>query len=169
MQAGAIGGMAQGQGGGMVRRFAVLSAIAALVALAVGVVSPALGASGDDDKKFRVTAITTEEQFVDVGDEGESVGDQFIFSDKLLKDGEQVGHNAVVCTIVSLKREEAQCVATFWFDGGQITAQVLVSFAEELPAVSITGGSGKYKGAEGEIHIREISQTKSILTFKLED
>jgi hypothetical protein len=155
----------------MGKRLGVLGVAIALVALAMGAVTPALGSSGDDDngRTFRVTALTTEETFVDVGDEGESVGDEFIFSDKLLKDGAQVGHNAVVCTIVSLEREEAQCVGTFWFDGGQITAQVLVSFAEGPPAVPITGGSGKYKGAEGEIHIREVSQTKSILTFHLED
>jgi len=163
--------MAADRGGSMGKRLGVLGAAIALVALVVGVVSPALGSSGDDDngRTFRVTAIITEETFVDVGDEGESVGDQFIFSDKLLKDGKQVGHDAVVCTIVSLKRGEAQCVATAWFDGGQITGQVLVSFAEGPPAVPITGGSGKYKGAEGEIHIREVSQTTSILTFKLED
>jgi hypothetical protein len=152
------------------RRLGVLGVAIALVALAVGVVSPAFGASGDDDnvRTFRVTAVITDETFVDVGDKGESVGDQFIFSDKLLKDGKQVGHDAVVCTIVSLKPGEAQCVGTFWFSGGQITAQVLVSFAEGPPAVPITGGSGKYRGAEGEINIRDVSETKSILTFKLE-
>jgi hypothetical protein len=163
-------GWQRSKGGSVTRRLGVLGAAIALVALAVGAVSPALGASGGDDngRTFRVTAIITEETFVDVGDEGESVGDQFIFSDKLLKNGKQVGHDAVVCTIVSLEREEAQCVGTFWFSGGQITAQVLVSFAEGPPAVPITGGSGKYRGAEGEIHIRDVSETKSILTFKLD-
>jgi hypothetical protein len=56
----------------------------------------------------------------------------------------------------------------FWFGDGQITAQALVSFAEQPPAVPITGGSGKYRGAEGEIHIRPATETKEILTFRLE-
>ncbi|MDQ3661928.1 MAG: hypothetical protein M3454_12890 [Actinomycetota bacterium] len=107
--------------------------------------------------------------FLDLGAEGESVGDQFIFISRLLKGGEQVGHDGVVCTIVSLERQEAECVGTFWFSGGQISAQALVSFAEEPPAVPITGGSGKYEGAEGELHIRPVSETKEVLTFHLDD
>jgi hypothetical protein len=154
------------------KRLGVLGALIALVALAVGVVSPALGSSGDDDKQrtIRVTSVTTEEAFLDLGDEGESLGDQFVFSSKYLKDGQQVGHDGVVCTLVSVERQEGQCVATAWFRDGQITAQALVDFsAAAPPAVPITGGSGKYTGAEGELHIRPVSETKEILIFRLED
>jgi hypothetical protein len=86
-----------------------------------------------------------------------------------IKGGEEVGHDGVVCTIVSLEREEANCVATAWFSDGQITAQALVSFVEDPPVVSITGGSGKDKGAEGEIHIRPVLETKEILIYRLEN
>ena len=155
----------------MGKRLGVLGAAIALVALTVGAISPALGSSGDDDEQrtIRVVSVLEEEEFLDLGAEGESVGDQFIFTSKLLKGGEQVGHDGVVCTIVSLERQEAQCVGTSWFSGGQITLQALVSFAEEPPAVPITGGSGKYEGAEGELHIRPVSETKEVLTFHLED
>jgi hypothetical protein len=154
----------------MGKRLGVLGAAIAMVALTVGAVSPALGSSGDDDGKrtIRVVSVLEEETFVDLGAEGESVGDQFLFTSKLLKGGDEVGHDAVVCTIVSLERQEAQCVATAWFSDGQITAQVLVNFAEGPPAVPITGGSGEYKGAEGEIHIRPVTETKEILIFRLE-
>ena len=141
----------------MVKRLGVLGAAIALVALAVGVVGPAFGSSGDDDDDkqwtIRVTSITTEEGFVDLGDEGDSLGDQFVFSSKYLK----------------LERQEAQCVATAWFHNGQITAQALINFSQDPPAIPITGGSGKYEGAEGELHVRPISQTKEVLTFHLED
>jgi hypothetical protein len=155
----------------MLKRLGVLSAAIALVALAVGVVGPALGASGDDDehRTIRVTSVTTEEAFLDLGDEGESIGDQFVASSKYLRGGKQVGHDAVVCTVTSLERGEAQCVATAWFPGGQITGQALLSFAEEPRAVPITGGSGQFTGAEGEVHPRPVSETKEILIFRLED
>ena len=155
----------------MVKRLAVLAAAIALIALTVGAISPALGSSGDDDKQrtIRVVSIQEEVESLDLGAEGESIGDQFIFTSKLLKGGEQVGHDGVVCTIVSLERQEAQCVATAWFSGGQITVQGLISFAEDPPALPITGGSGKYEGAEGELHIRPVSETKEVLTFHLED
>jgi hypothetical protein len=155
----------------MGKRLAVLGSAIALIALGVGAVTPALGSSGDDNKQrtFRVVSVLEEEAFVDLGDEGESLGDQIVFSSKLLKGGEEVGHEGVVCTITSLERQEGQCVATAWFSEGQITAQALVNFTEEPPVVPITGGSGKYKGAEGEIHIRSVSETKEILIYRLED
>jgi hypothetical protein len=160
------------QGGSVVKRLGVLSALIALVALAVGVVSPALGSSGDDDKErtLRVTGITTEEGFSDLGDEGFSLGDQGVFAEKLLKGGKKVGHSGGVCTITSLEREEAQCVVTAWFRGGQITVQGLVDIANESEpfVLPITGGSGKYEGAEGEVHVRPVSDTKEILTFHLD-
>jgi hypothetical protein len=157
----------------MLKRLGVLSAAIALVALAVGVVTPAMGASGDDDevRTVRVVALTTEEEFVDLGAEGFSLGDQGVSSEKLLKAGEEVGHSGVVCTITSVEREEAQCAATAWFRGGQITVQGLLGVGPDAPetfVLPITGGSGKYEGAEGEVHVSPVSETKDILTFRLE-
>jgi hypothetical protein len=156
----------------MGRRLCVLGAAISLAALAVGVVGPALGSSGDDDKHrtFRVTAVITELSFVDVGDQGASLGDEIVFSNKLLKGGKEVGHEGAVCTTVSLERQEAQCIATFSFQGGQITAQALVRLGDPAPyAVAITGGTGKYEGAEGEIRVRPVSETSGIHIFRLED
>jgi hypothetical protein len=151
------------------KRLVVLGAAIALVALAVGAVSPALGSSGDDDEHWtiRVASVIEEEEFLDLGAEGPSLGDEFVFSSQLLKGGEEVGHSGVVCTATSVEREEFQCLATSWFENGQITAQGLVS-GEETFVVPITGGSGKYKGADGEVHVRSVSPTKEILTFRVE-
>jgi hypothetical protein len=159
-------------GDSMGKRLGVLGAAIALVALAVGAVTPALGSPSDDDNQetIRVVAITVGEEFLDLGAEGLSLGDQGVSSEKLLKGGEEVGHSGVVCTVTSVEREELQCAATAWFDGGQITVQGLIGFgAGEAFVFPITGGSGKYKGAEGEVHVRDVSDTKSILTFRLED
>jgi len=155
----------------MGKRLGVLGVAVALIALTVGAIGPAFGSSGDDDTKstIRVVSITEEFEELDHHPEGESLGDQFVFSSKLLKDGDEVGHDGVVCTLVSVERQEGQCVATAWFDDGQITVQGLINFTEDPPAVPITGGSGKYEGAEGELHIRPVSETKEVLTFHLED
>jgi hypothetical protein len=152
----------------MLKRLVVLGAFA-LAALAVGAVSPALGSSGDDGEHLtiRVVSIIEEEEFLDPGADGPTLGDEFVFSAKLLRGGEQVGHTGVVCTVTSVEREELECLATAWFENGQITAQGLVS-GEETFALPITGGSGKYKGAEGEVHVRSVSETKEILTFRVE-
>jgi hypothetical protein len=154
----------------MRKRVGVFGVAIALAALAVGAVGPAFGSSGDDDKQrtIRVVSLITEQDFLDLGAEGFSLGDEFVFASKELKGGKEVGHSGVACTLTSVQREEFQCVATQWFENGQITAQGLVS-GEATFVVPITGGSGKYEGAEGEVHVRQVSETKEILTYHLED
>jgi hypothetical protein len=155
----------------MVKRLAVFGVVVALVALAVGLVTPALGSSRADDGQqvIRVVSITTEQKFLDLGPHGFSLGDELVFSSKELKGGAEVGHSGIVCTVTSLDREELECVATTWFRGGQITTQGLVAGDPETFVIPVTGGSGKYEGAEGELHVRSVSDTKEILTFHLED
>jgi hypothetical protein len=150
----------------MGKRLGVLGAAIALVALAVGLVRPAWGSSGDDAKRatFRLLAETTELDF-----EGTSLGDQIVFTNRLLKDGTEVGHEGAVCTVTSVERQEAQCIATFSLRGGQITAQALVRLGDLSPyLVAVTGGSGRYKGVEGEIEVRPVDDRSGIHIFRLE-
>jgi hypothetical protein len=46
-----------------------------------------------------------------------------VFTTQLLKGDTEVGHQGGVCTVTSVQRNEAQCVATYSFPGGQITGQ----------------------------------------------
>jgi hypothetical protein len=150
----------------------VLSAAIAAVVLAVGVVSPAAGSSGNEHRHrtLRVDAIVTELSQVDVGATGPSLGDQIVFSEKLLQGGNEVGHAGAVCTTVSLARQEAQCNATYALGDGQITAQALIILGSKAPYDgAITGGSGTYEGAGGVVHVRPVSDTEGILTFDLQD
>jgi hypothetical protein len=48
--------------------------------------------------------------------------------------------------------------------------QALIVLVDPAPyLVAVTGGSGKYKGVEGEIHVDPVSETqpRGILTFHL--
>jgi hypothetical protein len=151
----------------MGKRLALFGTAVALVALAVGVASPAWGSSGNKDKQttFRLLAVTTELKF-----QGTALGDQIVFTNRLLKGDTEVGHEGAVCTVSSAERQEAQCVATFSLRGGQITAQALIHLGDLTPyAVAITGGSGKYEGAEGEIEVQPVSQDSEIHIFHLKD
>ncbi len=156
----------------MGKRLGLLGTAIALVALAVGAVSPAWGSSGDKGKQttFRVDAVTTEQNFVDLGAPGTSLGDQIVFTTKLLQGDSEVGHQGGVCTVTSVERQEAQCITTYSLRGGQITGQALISLNNPAPyAVAITGGSGRYKGVEGEIRVQPVSGTSGIMTFHLQD
>jgi hypothetical protein len=145
----------------MGKRSVVLGAAVALVALAVGAIGPAWGSSGDKDKRrtFTVEAVTTEQEF-----EGTALGDQIVFTGQLLKGDTEVGHQAGVCTVTSVVRAEAQCIATYVFRGGQITGQALIRLGDPAPYVgAITGGSGKYQGVEGEVRVQPVSDIRGIL------
>jgi len=155
----------------MGKRLGALGAVIAVVALAVGIALPAAGSTGNaaQDQTIRVTAVTTEQKLLDLGGPGFSLGNEIVFSQKLLQGANQLGHDGAVCTEVSVARREAQCIATYSFPGGQITGQALIILNSTAPYDgSITGGTGKYEGAKGELHVQNVSPTEGILTFHLE-
>ena len=82
-----------------------------------------------------------------------------------MRHGHRVGHTGVVCTITSVDHEESQCVGTAWFRGGQITIQGLLWGEPETFVFPVTGGSGAFEGAEGVLHVRELSDTKGTAHF----
>lgn len=157
----------------MGKRLGVLSMAIAAAALVVGLAIPAAGSSGHVGKHraFRVTATITEVSQIDLGATGPSLGDEIVFSGKLLQGGHQIGHQGAACTTVSLQRQEAQCTATYSFRDGQITAQAVFILASPAPyEVAITGGTGRYEGAEGDVHVLPATPANpnGILTFHLE-
>jgi hypothetical protein len=157
------------------------------MALVVGVAIPALGSSsqgaastssGDTDEQqtIRVIAVFTEsDATIDVGAPGFSLGDVVVFSGNLRRNGEQVGRIGVVCTFVSTAnqaRVEAQCPTTSILPGGQITTQGTIVNRSLNFTLPITGGSGRYQGAGGQVVSRDVStptQPQVELTFQLED
>ena len=159
----------------MFKRSGTSVALVAGLGLAFAVASggPAVSSGGDDGddrhQKIRVVSVNTEEAFVDVGEDDFSLGDEFVFSSKLMRHGKQVGHTGVVCTITSVANEQSQCVGTAQFRAGQITIQGLLAGEPTTFRFPITGGSGVFRGAEGDLQVRELSETRELLTFHLTD
>jgi hypothetical protein len=168
----------------MGKRLGILGTVIAVVALVVGAVSPALGSSshrsastssGHAHKTIHVTAVFTEfDPNIDLGAPGFSLGDEVVFSGNLLQNGKQVGRIGVVCTFVSTAnadRVEAQCPTTSILPGGQITTQGTIVNRSLNFTLPITGGSGQFQGAGGQVVSRDIStptQPQVKLTFHLE-
>jgi hypothetical protein len=165
------------------KRLAIAGAVIAVMALVVGAVSPALGSSSQGaastasgkQQTIRVLAVFTEfDPNIDVGAPGFSLGDEVVFSGNLLRNGEQVGRVGVVCTFVSTAnpdRVEAQCPTTSILPGGQITTQGTIVNRSLNFTLPITGGSGRYQGAGGQVVSRDVStptQPQVELTFQLE-
>jgi hypothetical protein len=159
----------------MFKKLGVSGCVVAVAALAVGSVAPAAGTGKDDDNGdhrswIKVVSTNTEEEFIDVGTPDFSLGDQFVFTSELTKHGKTVGHAGVVCTITSVAAEEAQCVGTAWFDKhGQIAIQGLLAGEPRDFSFPITGGTRDFEDAGGTLFVHEISDTKELLAFHIED
>jgi hypothetical protein len=81
----------------------------------------------------------------------DSVGDQDVFNGKFFLRNQQVGRDGGVCTLVELP-SIYHCNATNWFDKGQLTVQFIGDFSSTEPGrFAITGGTGAYRGARGEV------------------
>ena len=143
------------------RRHALLLTLAAGVALAAvcaGLAAlPAAGSAGGifGSHHFRLFQHDTSQQYVDVGDAGPSVGDQFVFGGDVSKQqgGARIGRMAGQCTNSS--DAEILCSAAFTLGGGQITyqgiAETAAFYGGQPTAFAITGGTGRYRDAAGTL------------------
>jgi hypothetical protein len=140
-----------------------LAAVAAIVTLGTLVLASGTAASGGKGKhkgdSLRLVAKTIQEQILDLGAPGPSLGDQLVFSEVLKKEGREVGTSGAVCVITEAIPPYPvvvvyHCVGTLSLGRGQITLQGLVETQGiEDPGpflVAITGGTGAYRGAGGE-------------------
>jgi hypothetical protein len=147
-------------------RFTV--AVLAVVALGVVVPGSALADGKHGGKKtLRLTATEIQSEFLDLGSPGPSLGDELVFSERLSKNGREVGESGVVCTVTHTVPPydvlTFQCIGTLSLRKGQITLQGLIEVqGEDDPGpfvVAITGGTGKFRGASGEAVVRVSDET----------
>jgi hypothetical protein len=81
----------------------------------------------------------------------DSVGDEDVFAGDFYVGATKVGTDGGDCKLVRLPAIY-HCVATNSFAEGDLTAQFLADFTQTAPGhFAITGGTGKYRGATGEV------------------
>src|SRR5262245_22051725 len=161
--------------------------IANVLASAVTVSTLAFAARGDDGrggdqpsiKTMRLTATAFADKDFDVDPSGVSVGDHFVATEDLFRKGERVGTGHAACTVTRLEPATgtpetgaAECRVGVVLPEGQVTAQGIRFFAldaQELPnfVLAVTGGTGAHAGARGSVHIVDLDETGSRLTFEL--
>ncbi len=149
--------------------------------LAVGGMTLASAGSRDADEggsveTLHLVAKEVDSTFLDLGDADFSLGDQFAFTNDLFRNGVKVGEDGGLCVVTRLTPNGAstwKCVGSNVLPGGQITVQGLVTYGpgEEINPdpylFAITGGTGKYKNARGEVKIEEVSGVKLRATFRI--
>jgi hypothetical protein len=148
----------------------------AVVALAVPAVAVAKGHGHrhGHGQTFTLNAVETVDEFLDLGETGLTSGDQIIFAAAVSRDGrpaDVTGGSCTVTTIDSYDTFTASCQATARLRGGLITTQALVTFRDGLQrpfTLAITGGTGQYRGAGGEVEVRQISDTRENYIVRLD-
>ena len=99
-----------------------------------------------------------------------ALGDGFVLSENLLRDGKKVGISGVVCTFVRVEHPPGavECVITARLGSDQLTVQGL-SFDQPRNVFAITGGTGRWRNAGGQVVVRDLSETESDITLFISD
>ena len=139
----------------MRRKLSALAAAIALLGLTISIISPASSDTRYHHRTLHLTdkASDDRDDFVDVGEQGESVGDYLVIDRDPIFDAsrsEKVGEATGDC--LSL-RTLFECDVTFKLRGGLITFEGPVSFEEETSRLAVTGGTGAYKTAHGTVTV----------------
>ena len=141
----------------MPRTFALSAAVAVLVAggavTLAGASSPSSG--GKRHHVIHVTRDTGQDIYLDLDHSGsnkpDSVGDEDVYAANLYIGGKKVGSDGGVCKLVQLPATY-HCVATNSLPEGDLTVQFLAYYNQTAPGrFAITGGTGRYRGASGEV------------------
>lgn len=159
--------------------------IAIALALALAASSLALAANGGksahrrDAQTIQLRAASFADKDIDVEPPDLSLGDHFVITEDLFRNGRKVGHDDATCTITRLEPKTGtpqtaavQCLATLVLPEGQITTQgtrIAHLDAQEPPrfVLAITGGTGAYKAARGTVRVVDLNETDSRLTVEL--
>ena len=152
------------------------------VALAAGLSVGALGGTAaavpPTAVTMTLTAVQSQHKETDVGTKGTSVGDRQVFSEVLYKAGVRFATDAVECVVTHVTKKDSKitavdshCVGTLRFgDGDQIAVQGLLAYNLTSPkpfALVVTGGTGTYQGATGQMTVTAVSDTKSKLALDI--
>jgi len=136
-----------------------------LIAAGVMATGAASGASSSDERHGQVILLTTKQVrqgFVDHGAPGFSEDDQFVFSNDLYSGGQRVGEDAGTCTVTRIAAGGAvtlHCLGTNSLPGGQISVQGIAAPGEPFE-LAITGGTGRYSKARGQVFGENTSPTE---------
>jgi hypothetical protein len=118
-------------------------------------------------KVIRLNEVFTDAfTFVDVGEPGESPGDYGVFRDPVSnpRTGRVLGTVDVQC----IAAYADQCRGSITLDGrGQITFDGITPLNVDPDKFAITGGTGEFVGAGGELVVSFPSDTFALLTVRL--
>jgi hypothetical protein len=141
-------------------------AAAGALALAVAASGTAFAHGDDYGATIRLAEAHPDAQpiFVDTGKPGPTVGDIAVFNDGLNRpDGTPAGEFHQVCTLVTLADSPItsafECSGTIALKGGTITVQGSFTPAKPVQLDAISGGTGAFRTARGEVETQALADS----------
>lgn len=106
------------------------------------------------------------------GDAEVNLGDRSVFTHQVLHGDEPVGFDGGVCTVVRIEEDGGYyilCNVSMMLEEGTLSFQTFVKEVFPPPPfyAAITGGTGAFAGARGEMHIDPASPDTHFYTLKL--
>jgi hypothetical protein len=148
-------------------------AAAVLVSLAAGImVARTGGASSASHTPMTLHVIehAVTDTTVDLGPKGDSLGDEIAFGNPIFNaaNKKQVGHDQGNC-VRAIVGKTYECFWTVVLAGGQITVEGPFNDASDS-VLAITGGTGAYEGARGQmaLHARDSKGSAYDFTYQLQ-
>jgi hypothetical protein len=160
----------------LIRKLAVVASAIGLLGLSLSLIAPAPADSRYDKVTIRLAEKFSDddENFVDTGATGFSVGDYLVFGNDPLYNRARTkkrGWGSGQCVFVNVKGETAtaECDVSFYLDGGLLTFEGSFTGTEqstEFTAFAVTGGTDDYETAHGTAEIDQ-DDVGLIFTLKL--
>ncbi len=147
-----------------------LAAAAAVAVVAAGLMALAVSANGDEKNTFAVDGQITAFTPVDLGEEGDSPGDQGVIAGTLTEHGDDAGAYQGHCVNITVP-SNSECTFSFFLDDGQIvvtTGYGELNGADDSAESPIIGGTGRYSKARGYIEETETGEGTIHVVFHLE-
>ncbi len=148
----------------------IITSLVALAVLAVAATTVAAAAPGRDGRTFTVVERAETDTVIDLGASGDSIGDQLAFGNPIFdrSNAQQVGRDEGVCfrTNPGLAWE---CTWTTILKNGSITVQGPFYDDGRDSKLAITGGTGRYANARGQmtLHSRNPAGTEYDFIFRV--
>jgi hypothetical protein len=158
----------------MRNKTAAIAAAAVLIGATAGVTLTA-SAAPRPPLPLTVVATTTHEALLVLNSTPrDPTGNQFVSAHDLYRGRHKIGADGASCQVIDVvgpERLRVQCVASLSLPAGQLTAQGLtvVDEAGTTPfTLAITGGTGAYASAHGQITVRPLNDQRSRYTITLQ-
>jgi allene oxide cyclase len=144
------------------RRLPALSTLVAMIAAGLIAAAPAVARSA----RTSSTTVTVVEHAntdteIPTGGGKDVKGNILTFVNPIFNAGDttQVGHDEGFCTRLDPKKGVWECLWTTFLKGGQITVQGPF-YDTRNSTLSITGGTGAYKNARGQMNLKSLDGGK---------